>query len=106
MVMSKTVGSCQAKFVADHILFFFFFFFNFSAKLSLDFSYELSPQQMIYENCQDLFSLKKKKIKMLSTAVVIWNFLRVKADPYHYLGKPLFVIQKIGIYLIYPSDHS
>ena len=53
------------------------YFFYFSGKTSLDFSCESSAQQTIHMKSQDLFSLKiKKKIKMLSAAVVI-DALRV-----------------------------
>ena len=48
-----------------------FFFCVFSEKTSLDISCESSAKQMIHMKCQDLFSLKKKKKKMLSAAVVI-----------------------------------
>ena len=64
------------QFEADDILNFIYFFY-FSEKTSLDFSCELSAQQTIHMKSQDLFSLKnKKKIKMLSVAVVV-GILRI-----------------------------
>ena len=48
-----------------------FFFFYFSEKTSLDISCESSAWQMIHLKCQDLFSLKNKRKKLLSAAVVI-----------------------------------
>ena len=54
-----------------------YLFFLFSEKPSLDISCELSAWQTIHIKCQDLFSLaKKKKSKLLSTAIVIGS-LRV-----------------------------
>ena len=45
------------QFVAYDILFFFIFkYLNFSEKISLDVSCELSAKQTIHMKCQDLFS--------------------------------------------------
>ena len=57
---------CQAKFVADYILFFPFYF---SEKINLDISCELYAKQTIHI-CQDLFSLKNKKKKYILENVV------------------------------------
>ena len=54
-------------FVADNILISFFF----SEKISLDISCDSSARQMFHMKCEDLFFFEKKKIKMLSAAVVI-----------------------------------
>ena len=47
------------------IFFFFFYFF---------FRENKSAEQTIHMKCQDLFSLKKKKIRMLSAANFAWCF--------------------------------
>ena len=46
-------------------------FFYFSEKTSRDISCESSVKQKIHMKCQDMFSLKNKKKKMSSAAVVI-----------------------------------
>ena len=51
---------------ADDILTsFFFFFFHFSKKIRLDITCDSSAWQMIHMKCQDLFSLKKNKCRLL-----------------------------------------
>ena len=45
------------------LIFFFFFNFTFQKKTSLEISCESSAKQTIYMKYQDLFSLKKIKIK-------------------------------------------
>ena len=58
------------------------FFFYFSEKTSLDISCESSAKQTIHMKCQDMFPLKKKKIKKfkkLSSAAVVTGALRVNS---------------------------
>ena len=58
--------------------FFFFFFFYFSEKTSLEISCESSTWQMIHMKCQNLFSLKKKKIEY-RLLLILLGALRVKS---------------------------
>ena len=46
--------------------YYFFFFFFFSEKTGLDISCESSAKQKIHMKCQDLFSLKNNKKKILN----------------------------------------
>ena len=76
-----------------------FFFYYFLEETSLDISCELSAKQTIHMKCQDLFSLKKKIKKKLSSAAVVIGALRVKEDGCIQLHLPI----SLTIPLFYPS---